>query len=72
MSCMGSVFPQEAITSDVPTWVGMRSLFSESKVPIIQVGFLPFLPHPVREYSTVCTAMKNYTATRTDGSPCVL
>ena len=46
--------------SDVPSWGGMRSLMCESEVPLMQVGFLPFLPHPVTEYATVYTALKNF------------
>ena len=36
-----------------------KSLLSETKIPLMQVGFLPFIPHPVTQYSTVYTAMKN-------------
>ena len=31
-----------------------------SNVPVMQVGFLPMIPHPVTEHSTVYTAMNNF------------
>ena len=53
-----------AISSNhnIPPRSGMRSLLSETKIPLIQVGFLPFIPHhnTVIEYSTVYTVMKNF------------
>ena len=45
---------------DVPTWAGIQSLHSTSEVPVMQVGFLPFIPNPVTEHSTVYTAMRNF------------
>ena len=44
-----------------PSWAGIESLISESDVPITQVGFLPFIPNPVTNYSTVYTVMLNMT-----------
>ena len=43
----------------LPSWAGIQALLSSAKVPLMQVGFLPFLPFPVTEYSTVFTAMLN-------------
>ena len=43
---------------DVPTWTAMRSLMNEKPLPLMQVGFLPFVPAPA--YATVYTAMKNF------------
>ena len=45
---------------DVPTWAAMRSLMNEKPLPLMQVGFLPFVPAPVTDYATVYTAMKNF------------
>ena len=35
------------INMDVPTWAAMRSLTNEKPLPLMQVGFLPFVPAPV-------------------------
>ena len=45
---------------DVPSWGGIRSLMCKAEVPLMHTGFLPFLPHPVTEYATVYTALKNF------------
>ena len=37
----------------LPSWAGIQALLSSAKVPLMQAGFLPFLPYPVTEYSTV-------------------
>ena len=44
----------------LPSWAGIQALLSSAKVPLMQVGFLPFLPYPVTEYSTAFTAMLNF------------
>ena len=44
----------------LPSWAGIQALLSSAKVPLMQVGFLPFLPYPVTEYSTVFIAMLNF------------
>ena len=41
------------------TWAATKSLLSKSVVPQMQVAFLPFIPKPVTDYSTVYTALKN-------------
>ena len=41
----------------MPTWAAIKSLISDYNIPIIQVGFLP---KPVKEHSTVYTAMINF------------
>ena len=46
--------------SPVPSWAGCHSLLSTSNVSIMQVGFLPYLPYPVTDHSTVYTAMNNF------------
>ena len=43
------------------SWARIESLISESDVPIMQVEFLPFIPKPVTDYSTVYTVMLNIT-----------
>ena len=48
------------IKMDVPTWAAMRSLMNEKPLPLMQVGFLPFVSAPVTDYATVYTAMKNF------------
>ena len=57
MSCVQSQNPHNNV---LPTWAGMRSLLSNESLTLFQVGFLPFIPHPVTEYSTVYTAMRNF------------
>ena len=44
----------------IPTWAACRSLFTTNNIPSMQVGFLPYIPHPVTEYDTVYTALKNF------------
>ena len=44
----------------LPTWAAIRSLISTANIPIMQTGFLPFIPHPVTDYSTVYTAMHTF------------
>ena len=44
---------------DISPWSANKSLLSETKIPLMQTDFLPFIPQSVTEYSTVYTAMKN-------------
>ena len=48
------------LSNDFPTWTGVKSLLATDDIPEMQTGFLPFLPHPVTEHSTVHTAMLNF------------
>ena len=48
------------LNKDIPSWGGIRALTSVSDVPLMQSGFLPFIPHPVIDYGTVYTAMRNF------------
>ena len=48
------------VIDDMPAWAAIKSLFSDSNIPIIHVGFLPFIPKPVTEHATVYTAMINF------------
>ena len=61
-----SYIRSNAISSDhdsiTPTWAGCRSLLSTKSSPIMQVGFLPYLPHPVTKHETVYTALHNFLA----------
>ena len=43
----------------LPSWAGIQALLPSAKVPLMQVGFLPFLPYPGTKYSTLFTAMLN-------------
>ena len=45
---------------NLPTWGILNSLIINSKLRIMQTGFLPFTPYPVTEHTTVNTAMKNF------------
>lgn len=44
----------------IPGWSAFNSLVIKDTRPKQIVGFLPILPHPVTEYSTVYTAMSNF------------
>ena len=44
---------------NLPTWGALNSLISNSKLPIMQTGFLFFIPYPISEHTTIYTAMKN-------------
>ena len=46
--------------SSIPTWARCKSLLSKQPVSTMQVGFIPFIPSPVTDQSTVYTAMKNF------------
>ena len=52
----------EAICSSqtMPTWSAFNSLISEDDIPEKIVGFLPVIPHPVTDYKTVYSALKNF------------
>ena len=43
----------------IPIWVRCRSLLSDKRLPIWQVGFPPYLPYPVTKYDTVFTVVYN-------------
>ena len=60
ISCMKSKVLTSKNNITMPSWASIRSLISKSNVPIMQVGFLPMIPHPVTEHSTVYTAMNNF------------
>ena len=54
---------QNDISGDIlelPSWAGIKSLLSHSEVPVMHVGFLPFIPSPVTDPSTIYTAMLNF------------
>ena len=51
----------ESETSDIlPPWSGIHALITSSQSPLMRVGFLPVLPHPVTEYATVRKSMTNF------------
>ena len=44
----------------IPTWTAFNSTLCEDKRQTQKIGFLPILPYPVTDYSTVYTAMCNF------------
>ena len=60
LSCLRSGFVHSENLDLIPTWAGCRSLLSNSRVTLMHVGFLPYIPHPVTDYSTICTALHNF------------
>ena len=44
----------------MPCCSTFNSVVTDEKVPERIIGFLPILPHPVTEYNTVYTALKNF------------
>ena len=54
ISCIKSKVLTSENNITMPLWA------SKSNVPIMQVGFLPMIPHPVTEQSTVYTSMNNF------------
>lgn len=44
----------------IPSWSGTNSVWTYENLPEMQVGFMPVVPHPVTEYSTVYTSLKNF------------
>ena len=52
-----SVYPQSQTT---PSWSASNSIWTDEDVPEKNLAFLPVLPHPVTQYPTVYTAMKNF------------
>lgn len=45
---------------NLPCWGAFHALISQSHIPLKKVGFLPVIPHPVTDYSTVYTALRNF------------
>ena len=43
-----------------PSWSASNSIWTEEDIPEKNLAFLPVLPHPVTQYPTVYTAMKNF------------
>ena len=50
-------YPEE---QTMPSWKSTNAVITEEKVPVKKIAFLPVLPYPCTEYSTVYTAMKNF------------
>ena len=48
--------------SNIPTWAGCKALLSNSCVPKMHASFLPYIPHPVAEFSTVYMPLKMFLA----------
>ena len=62
LSCCQSVSlePNKDGFTILPSWVGVKSILSSTDVPEMHVGFLPFIPNPVTDYSTEYTSMLNF------------
>ena len=60
LSCIRSDSFSASDDISTPTWAGYRSLLSAQTSPVMQVGFLPYLPYPVTKHETVYTAMHNF------------
>ena len=60
ISSSKSIIPESKETI-IPSWIALRVILLNIFLPRMHVGFLPFLPSPVTEYSTVSSAMKNFT-----------
>ena len=52
------------VPGELPTWGGIHALVSKVNVPLMRVGFLPMIPKPVTEYTTVHKALTNYQSVR--------
>ena len=50
ISSIKSGFSHCNVIDDLPTWVAVKSLVSDSNVLIMQVGFLLFIPKPVTQH----------------------
>ena len=53
---------EEDLQSQVPTWAGIHSLTSKKGTNIVkkEIGFLPFIMHPITEIETVYTCILNF------------
>ena len=51
---------QDNNEQQMPCWSAFNSVVTDEKLPEMIVGFLPILPHPVTQYNTVYTALKNF------------
>ena len=49
----------------LPTWTTCRSLVSKAQTPLMYVGFLPYLPYSVKEYSTVYRYLSSFVKSQT-------
>ena len=56
----GTICLQDAI----PPWAGVHALITQSQSPLMRVGFLPVLPHPVTEYAIVRKSLTNFQSIR--------
>ena len=58
LSCLQNTSSEDVLV--LPSWAGIKTLLSEAEVPLMHVGFVPFIPNPVTDPSTVYTAMVNF------------
>ena len=47
------------------TWTTCRCLVSKAQTPLMYVGFLPYLPYSVKEYSTVYRYLSSFVKSQT-------
>ena len=45
---------------NMPSWNAFNSLITDEQLQQKIIGFLPVIPHPVTEYTTVYTTLKNF------------
>jgi hypothetical protein len=51
------IYPE---SQKMPSWSASNSVWTEENIPVKILAFLPVLPFPVTQYSTVYSAMKNF------------
>ena len=56
--------PGEIHQDAIPPWAGVHALITQSQSPLMRVGFMPVIPHPVTEYATVRKSMTNFQSIR--------
>lgn len=49
---------------ELPPWAGIHALVTTHQAPLMRVGFMPVLPHPVTEYATVRKSLQNFQSVR--------
>lgn len=53
-----SVYPE---SPGMPSWSASNTIWTVDNVPVKSLAFLPVPPHPVTDYATVYSAMRNFT-----------
>ena len=60
LSCITEGVKETTNDQTMPSWSAFNSLITDENVCQKVIGFLPVLPHPVTEFATVYTALKNF------------